>query len=92
LSKTIGGQDEPGTSACSALHPASQFYCVNKGHRGQWIPSSRVDDGVCDCCDGSDESGVVSCANSCAVQAKQASESMAKKIKVLEEGARLKEG
>ncbi|GBG32290.1 Glucosidase 2 subunit beta [Hondaea fermentalgiana] len=50
------GFDEPGTSACSGLTPATQeplFYC---GHEdGRWLPSSRVEDGVCDCCDGIDE-------------------------------------
>lgn len=32
-----------GTSAC----PNSTFYCVNRGHIGATIPSSRVDDGLC---------------------------------------------
>lgn len=48
------GSDEPGTSACRNTF----FFCENKGHIPRWIPSSRVDDGVCDydlCCDGSDE-------------------------------------
>lgn len=50
------GFDEPGTPACSGLALASYeplFYC---GHRdGRSLPSSRVWDGVCDCCDGVDE-------------------------------------
>ncbi|KAF8239565.1 hypothetical protein L208DRAFT_1386039 [Tricholoma matsutake] len=47
------GSDEPGTSACSQ----SMFYCLNKGHIGSSIPSTRVNDGLCEpeCCDGSDE-------------------------------------
>ncbi|OSX60577.1 hypothetical protein POSPLADRAFT_1148504 [Postia placenta MAD-698-R-SB12] len=47
------GSDEPGTGAC----PNSMFYCKNEGHIGSLIPSTRVNDGLCEpeCCDGSDE-------------------------------------
>jgi protein kinase C substrate 80K-H len=40
---------------------------VNKGYKPIVIPGSRVDDSVCDCCDGSDEiaTGRVKCANTC---------------------------
>ncbi|KAK9325674.1 glucosidase II beta subunit-like-domain-containing protein [Lipomyces orientalis] len=59
------GSDEPGTSAC----PGAKFYCANKGHVAAFLPSSRVNDGVCDyeiCCDGSDEwAGIVKCENKC---------------------------
>lgn len=34
---------------------AGVFECANRGHRSSRLPSSRVGDGVCDCCDGSDE-------------------------------------
>jgi hypothetical protein len=44
------GSDEPSTSAC----PTAVFHCQN-GHSVRYLPSSRVNDGVCDCCDGSDE-------------------------------------
>ncbi|THH04769.1 hypothetical protein EW146_g10088, partial [Bondarzewia mesenterica] len=54
--------DEPGTGAC----PDTLFYCKNEGHIGASIPSSRVNDGICepDCCDGSDEPSSV-CENTC---------------------------
>jgi len=47
------GSDEPGTGACLN----TTFYCRNEGHIGATIPSSRVNDGLCEkeCCDGSDE-------------------------------------
>lgn len=59
----IDGSDEPGTSACSG----NTFYCANEGHIGASIPSSRVNDGLCEpaCCDGSDEAAGV-CEDTCA--------------------------
>ncbi|XP_055615658.1 uncharacterized protein LOC129761864 isoform X2 [Toxorhynchites rutilus septentrionalis] len=51
------GSDEPSTNACAK----GRFYCrFQKRHRtgrGGYtsIPSAWVNDGVCDCCDGSDE-------------------------------------
>ena len=58
------GLDEPGTSACSHQHITdsfesqnahSLFYCANLGAHSMNIFKSRVNDGICDCCDGSDE-------------------------------------
>ena len=40
-----------GTSAC----PNGAFYCPNVGFKPLVINSTFVDDGVCDCCDGTDE-------------------------------------
>ncbi|XP_053681906.1 uncharacterized protein LOC128732636 isoform X2 [Sabethes cyaneus] len=51
------GSDEPSTNACAQ----GRFYCrFQKRHltgRGGYtsIPSAWVNDGICDCCDGSDE-------------------------------------
>ncbi|XP_055708069.1 uncharacterized protein LOC129804605 [Phlebotomus papatasi] len=51
------GSDEPSTNACSR----GIFYCetpqvhVSGKTYNRVIPSSRINDGVCDCCDGSDE-------------------------------------
>ncbi|KAJ1569893.1 hypothetical protein HK096_010839 [Nowakowskiella sp. JEL0078] len=58
------GSDEPGTSACEN----GRFLCENTGHVSMYLPSSKVNDGICDpeCCDGSDEySGVIACPNKC---------------------------
>lgn len=32
-----------------------KFFCNNRGFKGQLLHSSAVNDGICDCCDGSDE-------------------------------------
>ena len=56
---TEKGSDETTTSACSFLH--TKFECKTKEERDgiyskrKIIPTSRINDGVCDCCDGSDE-------------------------------------
>lgn len=46
------GSDEPRTNACAS----GRFMCLkHKKPFPQSIPSGWVNDGVCDCCDGSDE-------------------------------------
>ncbi|KAF9480233.1 endoplasmic reticulum protein [Pholiota conissans] len=81
------GSDEPGTGAC----PDTQFYCENKGHIGSFIPSSRVNDGLCEvqCCDGSDEREGV-CPNLC----KEIGDAYKKKheaeLKIQREGAKIR--
>lgn len=62
-----------GTSAC----PNGRFYCANAGFIPRLLPSSRVNDGVCDCCDGSDEYAlIVACANTCDDDGRQAREAL----------------
>lgn len=39
----------------SRLHPFSRFYCRNHAHKAPPLKSSAIGDGICDCCDGSDE-------------------------------------
>lgn len=50
------------------------FFCENSGFESVLLASSRVDDSVCDCCDGSDESStgmhawfglMAACPNTC---------------------------
>lgn len=43
------------------------FYCPQPGMTGpKLLPSSRVHDGICDCCDGADE--LFACPNTCAAE------------------------
>lgn len=64
------GDDEVQTSACSHRTRVALFKCRNSEFVVQEIFSSRVGDGVCDCCDGSDEDDTISnrgitCPNTC---------------------------
>lgn len=64
----VGGLDEGNTSACSFFNSKPSFVCTIDGHNTFLLPSSRVQDGICDCCDGRDEIGspfYVSCKDTC---------------------------
>jgi len=68
----VDGSDEPDTAACSFVDPfdplragdAPKFICKNDGHVAKKVSPSRVGDGVCDCCDGTDEP-TDKCTNDC---------------------------
>eukprot|EP00605_Chrysophyceae_sp_TOSAG23-4_P000527 GSChrysophyteH1.ASY1.ANO1.596.1 assembled CDS len=61
------GDDEKMTSACAGLSSSQSFFkCEGSKYLKQRVPSSRVDDGICDCCDGSDEHRVT-CEDRCDV-------------------------
>eukprot|EP00520_Triparma_pacifica_P001909 CAMPEP_0118650686 /NCGR_PEP_ID=MMETSP0785-20121206/10378_1 /TAXON_ID=91992 /ORGANISM="Bolidomonas pacifica, Strain CCMP 1866" /LENGTH=290 /DNA_ID=CAMNT_0006543075 /DNA_START=716 /DNA_END=1584 /DNA_ORIENTATION=+ len=56
--------------SCSGFVHAPAFDCLTIGS----VPLSRVNDGVCDCCDGSDEFGhvtEVSCADVCGLEVEE---------------------
>ena len=96
------GEDEPGTSACSHLlgsggitgHSATAsassqpglFFCKNLGSRPMHIFHSRVGDGICDCCDGTDEAGSELCSNTCDEAGKEWRQAQQQKLAVLREG------
>lgn len=56
------------TSACSKH--GGMFLCKNEKHKPVSIPSSRAFDGVCDCCDASDEAPGV-CKDVCHIAAEE---------------------
>ena len=81
------GSDEPGTSACSN----GSFYCPNRGFKPSNLASSRVNDGICDCCDGSDEWAMVGgspCSNNCDEMGAADKAERVRLEKIVEEGLR----
>eukprot|EP01126_Amoeba_proteus_P067454 TRINITY_DN996_c0_g1_i4.p1 TRINITY_DN996_c0_g1~~TRINITY_DN996_c0_g1_i4.p1 ORF type:complete len:424 (-),score=118.05 TRINITY_DN996_c0_g1_i4:93-1364(-) len=68
-----------GTSAC----PSGRFFCLNKGFKSHFIPSSRVRDGLCDCCDGSDE---VLCEDVCRTKAEELNAEVFRQLEAHESG------
>jgi protein kinase C substrate 80K-H len=79
--------DEPETGAC----PDTLFRCANRPGAPTTIFSSRVNDGVCDCCDGADEFRSKSCPNTCVEEAGKGlaalERSCARKAELSREGA-----
>ena len=59
--------EESGTSACSFWTVCRKRFICSSDTNRKIIFSSRVADGVCDCCDGSDEivGGLILCPNTC---------------------------
>lgn len=74
------GSDEPGTAACTALRGSAltlfprdwKFQCTGDEHVSQAFLHNSVNDGICDCCDGSDETeSPTLCPNRCAEVARE---------------------
>lgn len=85
------GADEPATAACIN----GRFYCNNKGFRGKTIFASWVNDGICDCCDGSDEwettrLGRIKCPNTCRQLANEELAGVRDQKKQYEQGLQVK--
>ncbi|GLT26966.1 hypothetical protein SLA2020_020000 [Shorea laevis] len=79
------------SDSCTSACPTGKFYCWNVGHIPQTLFSSRVNDGICDCCDGSDEyDGEVKCPNTCWEAGKAARDKLKKKIATYQEGVTLR--
>lgn len=72
----LTGADEPDTAACAGsstwagvtrnylIEPEGKGFTCPKQPKLK-IPLSRVNDGICDCCDGADEVGTVVCKENC---------------------------
>ena len=66
---------------------------MNRGFRAKYVRSAVVNDGVCDCCDGTDEHASGACANDCIAAGATARAEAAERMKVIEAGlAKAKEG
>jgi protein kinase C substrate 80K-H len=68
LTRRRAAAAHPPPPAGSPACPNSRFYCANRGFEPKLLNASMVDDGVCDCCDGSDEPAGA-CGNACAERA-----------------------
>ena len=59
---------------------------MNRGFRAKYVRSAVVNDGVCDCCDGTDEHASGACANDCIAAGATARAEAAERMKVIEAG------
>ena len=68
------------------------FLCHNAGHEPKTVFSSRVNDGICDCCDGSDEpaSYATDCSNTCAEERAKAEAAIAEANIARSEGLKIR--
>ncbi|RLN59994.1 hypothetical protein BBJ28_00001360 [Nothophytophthora sp. Chile5] len=90
------GSDEPGTSACSHVLLRSDatsrsfglmFQCRSGGRQ---ISSAFVSDGVCDCCDGSDEIKSA-CPDTCEAERRQTLEKLQTRLDTVRNGLRVRQ-
>lgn len=77
--------EEPGTSEC----PNARVQCSNVGYFSTEISISMAEDGICDCCDGSDEEPH-KCPNTCASLASQRKEELQNKLHTLSRGLEIR--
>ncbi|CAB1341811.1 unnamed protein product [Coregonus sp. 'balchen'] len=76
------------TAAC----PNGSFHCTNAGFRPAFIPSSRINDGICDCCDTTDEyNSGATCQNTCRELGRKERESLQIMAEITKEGFMLKQ-
>lgn len=72
---------------------AGSFHCANVGHSAVELRSSRVNDGVCDCCDASDEwASGSACSDVCLEMGRAAREEALRKQEETKRGYSLKLG
>lgn len=90
------GSDEPSTSACSHVTDgANRLFACHAGD--QRVPLAFVGDGVCDCCDGSDElsavtaSGGTACPNVCLSYYEGKRDRLAETLATIERGLVIRE-
>ena len=88
------GTDESRTSACSGVWGSSTRFKCGKDNSTS-IPTSRVRDGVCDCCDGTDEKphgeGKSPCPDVCAKQEMSAKMEALEWHRFVQQGVRKKQ-
>jgi protein kinase C substrate 80K-H len=82
----VDGSDEPSTAACSHV-AVGTFACLAGGQR---VPLSVVGDGVCDCCDGSDEPSAA-CPNTCLSFHQRQVAVLAKTLTTIDRGLAIRE-